>query len=117
MRILDEKSSLSLPETPIIPKDPVLLFECNVSETMEFNGATLLYKFSFELLNTLETMKLDAAMFYEFLKTLEDHKAEELLRTAKFLGSNPDASQIVKTKELLNFIEKLKTDEAKEFLK
>ena len=56
-------------------------------------------------------------MFYEFLKTLEDHKAEELLRPAKFSGSNPGASQLVKTKGLLDFIEKLETDEAKEFLK
>ena len=116
LRILDEKSSLSLPKTPTIPKDPVLMFECNVSETIEFGGGALPHKFSFQLLNTLETMKSDAAMFYKFLETLEGDKAEELLRTAKFSGSNPDASQLVKTKELLDFIEKLETDEAKEYL-
>ena len=92
LRILDEKSSLSLPKPPTIPKDPVLLFECNVSETMELCGGALPHKFSFQLLNTLETMKSDAAMFYEFLETLEGDKAEELLRIAQFAGSDPDAS-------------------------
>ena len=116
LRILAEKSSLSFPETPTIPKDPVLLFECKVSETMEFDGVALPHKFRFQLLNTLETMKSDAAVFYKFLKTLEGDKAEELLRIAQFAGSDPDAATLVKTKELLNFIEKLETNEAKEYL-
>ena len=39
-----------------------------------------------------------------------------MLRIARFAGSDPDAATLVKTKELLDFIEKLKTNEAKEYL-
>lgn len=83
---------------------------------MEFGGGVLPHKFSFQLLNTLETMKSDAAVFYQFLETLEGGKAEELLRIAQFAGSDPDAATLVKTKEVLNFIERLETNKAKEYL-
>lgn len=113
---MTEKVLYPFHETSTIPKDPVLLFECNVLRIMEFDGASLPHKFSFQLLNTLETMKSNAAMSSKFPETLQGDKIEELLRTAKFSGSNSDTSTLVKTKELLNFIEKLDTDQTKEYL-
>ena len=68
---------------------------------MEFDGAFLPHKFRFQLLNTLETMKSSAAMSSKFLETLQGNKTKELLRMAKFSGSNPDTSTLVKTKEYL----------------